>query len=311
MRSVIRTRPLLLSLLLASGCPTGSTSAPQATASATQASHEFQRGYDQQLRDDPTSFLTTVAAHYLAPGETMTATITPELELTFAATADALTIEHGTAQHRFDDSGSFELDERHTLSISRQEHDWRVLVHDRQAPRRAAFAGVDWFPVDARWIVTARYQPRSPREPMLLQTSRGVSKTLYVAGETQFELQGMSASLLIFGYSAAPQPGEGMLIPFRDATSGVQTYPAGRYLELEAPTGESLVLDFNRATNPLCAYSEHYNCPMPPRFNLLAMVIEAGARRPRAHHAAEVADPGTKTAAKDESTYSKCLAPRD
>ena len=115
---------------------------------------------------------------------------------------------------------------------------------------------------------------------MLLQTSRGVSKTLYVAGTASFALDGMSASLLVFAYSAEPQPGEPMLIPFRDATSGQQSYAAGRYLEPEAPTGPTLTLDFNRATNPLCAYSEHYNCPMPPRFNVLPFAIEAGAAQP-------------------------------
>lgn len=100
-----------------------------------------------------------------------------------------------------------------------------------------------------------------------------------------FEIDGVNASLRVFAYASEPSAGEGMLIPFRDATSGAQTYAGGRYLEIEGPDGAGLVLDFNRATNPLCAYSEHYNCPLPPRFNLLSVTINAGAKAPstRAH----------------------------
>lgn len=264
----------------------GACAAAQSTRAAPssvniEASHEFQRQYDQQLRDDPTSFLTAVAAHYLAPGSATSIIIGPAITLDLQATDEALIVRRGPEQQRFEDSAVLPLDERHTLSISRQELDWRVLVHDRDTPRRASFSGVTWFPVDGRRIVAARYASKSPREPMLLQTSRGVSKTLYVAGEATFELDGAAATLLVFAYSAQPQPGEPLLIPFRDATSGEQTYAAGRYLELEAPTADALVLDFNRATNPLCAYSEHYNCPMPPRFNVLPFAIEAGAAQPQ------------------------------
>ncbi|HLT40731.1 MAG TPA: DUF1684 domain-containing protein [Enhygromyxa sp.] len=265
--------------LAVSACATGSTAAPDLPA-AIAASREFQRGYDQQLRDDPASFLTTVAAYYLAPGDAIAAPVTSEIELTLEADDEALTVFDGTERRRFEDGGVLELDDRHTLSISRQELDWRVLVHDQQAPLRAEFPGVAWFPVDARFIVTARYRPSSPREPMLLQTSRGVSKTLYVAGEAEFAIAGVTATLLVFGYAPEPGPGETMLIPFRDASSGRSSYAAGRYLEIDAPTGAELLLDFNRATNPLCAYSEHFNCPMPPQFNVLPVAIEAGARSP-------------------------------
>jgi uncharacterized protein (DUF1684 family) len=279
------TKPFTASLVVALGlsaCAAGSSARATATASAAaiEASRAFQQAYDQQLRDDPVSFLTAVAAHYLEPGHTMELSIDAAITYDFEATNEALIVRRDTEQHRFQDSAVLALDDRHTLSISRQESDWRVLVHDRDAPLRAAFSGVAWFPVDARQIVEASYQAQSPREPMLLQTSRGVSKTLYVAGTASFALDGVSASLLVFAYSAEPQPAEPLLIPFRDATSGKQSYAAGRYLELEAPTGTTLVLDFNRATNPLCAYSEHYNCPMPPRFNVLPFAIEAGAKAP-------------------------------
>jgi uncharacterized protein (DUF1684 family) len=206
--------------------------------------------------------------------------VSNEIELSLEATAEVLTVVHDGERHRFEERGTLAIDPRYTIVISRQEHDFRVLVHDSDAPPRSSFAGVSWFPVDATAIVTADYRAKSPREPMLLQTSRGERKTLYVAGEADFEFEGTTASLLVFAYAPEPQDGEPLLIPFRDATSGADTYAAGRYLEPEAPTGTTLLLDFNRATNPLCAYSEHYNCPMPPRFNVLPFPIEAGARTP-------------------------------
>lgn len=281
-RCVTALLGLLLSLGACAAGPRDSSRAAKATSSiaTTADSHAFQQAYNQQLRDDPVSFLTVVAAHYLAPGDAMAISITAAITRDLGASDEALIVRDGAEQQRFEDSAAVSLDDRYTLAISRQETDWRVLVHDLDAPQRASFPGVTWFPVDAGQIVEADYQAQSPREPMLLQTSRGVSKTLYVAGVASFEREGVSASLRVFAYSSEPQPGEPMLIPFRDATSGKQSYAAGRYLEIEAPTGATVVLDFNRATNPLCAYSEHYNCPMPPSFNVLPFAVEAGAQSP-------------------------------
>ena len=278
-------RALLGAALGLSACaadPRANASTPEVSSNttATADSRAFQQAYNQQLRDDPVSFLTVVAAHYLAPGDAMAISITSTITHDLEASHEALIVRDGAEQQRFEDNAVVTLDARYALSISRQEADWRVLVHDRDAPQRASFRGVTWFPVDARQIVAATYEAQAPREPMLLQTSRGVSKTLYVAGTATFALDGVTARLLVFAYSAEPQPAEPMLIPFRDATSGTQSYAAGRYLELVAPTGATLMLDFNRATNPLCAYSEHYNCPMPPRFNVLPFAVEAGAKRP-------------------------------
>jgi uncharacterized protein (DUF1684 family) len=280
-----RVTALLGALLSLSACAAGPrenahSSEVTSSIATTADSHAFQQAYNQQLRDDPVSFLTVVAAHYLAPGDAMAISITAAISYDLEAGNEALIVRYGAEQQRFEDSAVVALDAGYTLSISRQEADWRVLVHDRDAPQRASFPGVTWFPVDARQIVQADYQAQAPREPMLLQTSRGVSKTLYVAGVASFERDGVSASLRVFAYSSEPQPGEPMLIPFRDATSGTQSYAAGRYLELEAPTSATVVLDFNRAINPLCAYSEHYNCPMPPSFNVLPFAVEAGAQAP-------------------------------
>lgn len=283
-------RGLSLALALGLSACAVTNEPPTVAPEALSDSRDFQQSYEVALRASPTSFLTTVAAYYLAPGDALElarseagwveASSSAAAELGVQAAIEGVEVWFGSQRHRIEESGELEIDERFTLAISRQELDWRVLIHDRDAPARAQFPGVEWFPVVGTFVFVATYTARGVREPMLLQTSRGVSKTLYVAGEVEFTLEGATASLLVFAYAPDPVPGEPVLIPFRDATSGNQTYTAGRYLELEARSDSELVLDFNRATNPLCAYSEHYNCPMPPRFNTLDIAIEAGAKAP-------------------------------
>jgi uncharacterized protein (DUF1684 family) len=71
-----------------------------------------------------------------------------------------------------------------------------------------------------------------------------------------------------------------LFIPFRDLTSGKESYGGGRYIDTEIPAGETLILDFNRAYNPYCAYSHRYSCPIPPEENTLKVEIRAGEKVP-------------------------------
>jgi uncharacterized protein (DUF1684 family) len=254
-----------------------------------EAARAFQIEYERELRADEHSFLTVVAAYYLAPGQQLRLAWsgsswgpTDAGGIRFDSTAEALLVEQLTGVQRIEDRGVIPADPegRFTFTASRQESNWRVFVHDREAPLRQAFSGIAWFPIDAAVIVEAQFDARTPREPSVVQTSRGVTKTLYIAGEARFELDGQPLELLVFGYAPEPSTDEPLLIPFRDETSGHESYTAGRYLEPTLPVAGLLLLDFNRATNPLCAYSEHYNCPMPPRFNTLPVAIRAGAMAP-------------------------------
>lgn len=256
---------------------------------AGEAARAFQIEYERELRADEHSFLTVVAAHYLAPGRQLRLAWngsawapTDDDGIRFESTSEALLVERDAALQRIEDRGVIPADPegRSSFTASRQESDWRVFVHDRAAPMRTEFPGIAWFPIDAGMIVEARFEARAPREPSVVQTSRGVTKTLYIAGEATFELGGQPLELLVFGYTPEPTTDEPLLIPFRDETTGHESYTAGRYLEPTLPAGGQLLLDFNRATNPLCAYSEHYNCPMPPRFNTLPVAIRAGAMAP-------------------------------
>jgi uncharacterized protein (DUF1684 family) len=257
-----------------------------------EAARAFQIEYERELRADEHSFLTVVAAHYLALGQQLrlawngsTWAEADGAGIRFESTPEALLIEQNATVQRIEDRGVIpaDVEGRFTFTASRQESDWRVFVHDRDAPWRTEFPGIAWFPIDTAVITEAQFEARAPREPSVVQTSRGVTKTLFIAGDVRFELDGRPLSLLVFGYAPEPTPDEPLLIPFRDETSGHESYTAGRYLEPTLPAGGLLLLDFNRATNPLCAYSEHYNCPVPPRFNTLPVAIRAGAMAPQPH----------------------------
>ena len=100
--------------------------------------------------------------------------------------------------------------------------------------------------------------------------SDGTTDHLQRAGTVKFTADGTEATLLAF------HQGDELFIPFRDSTSGNETYGAGRYVEAE-PLGDGrFELDFNRAYNPYCAYNDAWRCPLPPRENWLTVPIRAG-----------------------------------
>ena len=88
---------------------------------------------------------------------------------------------------------------------------------------------------------------------------------------------GSEQTLTLFRPSSGAEYG---FVPFTDATSGVETYGAGRYMDVEIPASgvESMILDFNRAYNPYCAYTHYYNCPIPPSENALSIEVKAGEK---------------------------------
>ncbi len=170
--------------------------------------------------------------------------------------------------------------DRFTLAMGPQSGSIRVLVQDPQAPAMLEHTGLSSFPVDARFIVPARLEPDADRPTVELSTSRGLQKSFVRAGTLTARWEGQPITLV--GYQAGPV-GTPLLVPFTDATTGEQSYPVGRYLEVEVGDDGVAVLDFNRATNPWCAYSEHYNCPVPPADNRLSHAVLAGERVYAAH----------------------------
>ncbi len=123
----------------------------------------------------------------------------------------------------------------------------------------------------------ASYAPIQRPDAITVATSRGLEKEFFRVGVFRFRLEGSALQLVALAESAAPRPGDTLFVPFRDATTGHESYAVGRYLDVKfAGPGGAHVLDFNLATNPYCAYSPHYNCVIPPKENSLPVAIRAG-----------------------------------
>lgn len=152
-----------------------------------------------------------------------------------------------------------------------------------QQEQRASFEGLTYFPANEQLVIGARLETdgvdRSER--ILMPTTTGGTQEYRRAGIVRFGVDGEPAQVTLF---ASPDTDE-LFLPFRDATSGKESYGAGRYLEVEPPGLDGrVVVDLNYAYNPYCAYNPDWSCPIPPGENWLAVPIRAGERSfPGAH----------------------------
>ena len=131
----------------------------------------------------------------------------------------------------------------------------------------AAFPGLDYYGVDPAYRVTARFERTGGGEPVEMNTSGGDVRDYRRFGTLHFELGGVPLTLAAYQSVAPPEDpayADHLAVPFRDATSGETTYGAGRYLDLRVPAGDEVVLDFNEAYAPYCAYNAEYSCILPP-----------------------------------------------
>jgi uncharacterized protein len=141
------------------------------------------------------------------------------------------------------------------------------------------FTGLRYYPVDARYKTTATLTPITNKQVVLLGTNDGKEQRYVQYAYADFDLGGYHNRLLILEMiDMGPFRGK-LFLAFGDETSAVETYGAGRYLDLnKTPGANTITLDFNLAYNPYCAYSEKFSCPLPPTENLLKVAIRAGER---------------------------------
>jgi uncharacterized protein (DUF1684 family) len=165
------------------------------------------------------------------------------------------------------------LDNLEMIVIQRGKK-YGLRVWDKARQQRKAFPGRRWFPLNPNFICTARLIPQSGASRITIPDVTGMDQEMEVAGLLKFMLAGNKCSLL------AIQEDEDLFIIFRDETSGKDTYPAGRYMYSKADAEGNVLLDFNRAYNPPCAFTEYATCPLPPPQNRLPLRIEAGELAP-------------------------------
>lgn len=141
------------------------------------------------------------------------------------------------------------------------------------------FTNLNYFEPDVKYRVNADIEPIQNKKMVILPTSDDKEKKYLEYAYASFKLDGIENKLTILEIvDMGPYKGT-LFLAFADETSAKETYGAGRYLDLKkVPGAKTLVLDFNKAYNPYCAYSEKFSCPFPPKENLLKVAIKAGEK---------------------------------
>ena len=175
---------------------------------------------------------------------------------------------------------------RKEIEESREETTEYFLNHFnwRGTHRPHDFAGPKWYPANDEWRVPANLDKDAPGTGVRvrLQTSTGDLRDFDVYGTLTFSVNGQDQELTTYRMVPENPDYDELFVPFKDATTGKETYGAGRYLDIPRHDNHDYILDFNIAYNPLCAYSPRYNCPYPPPQNTLKTAIEAGEKIPSA-----------------------------
>lgn len=188
---------------------------------------------------------------------------------------------------------------RDELTRYRRQKD-QFFATERQSPipedQRDGFDGLSYFEPDATFRVEATVEPVDGEETITMDTSVDTEVDYRRVARLRFELDEEEYTLV--GYQQADGESNSLFVPFRDKTTGQQTYGAGRYMEFEvgdeegtAGEGDSadlladvetVTLDFNLAYHPFCAYNDAFACPLPPEENWLDAVVDAGEKLPDA-----------------------------
>ncbi|MCC4598467.1 DUF1684 domain-containing protein [Xanthomonas melonis] len=174
---------------------------------------------------------------------------------------------------RFDDG-------KGVLSLIQRGDRYALRVRHADAPSRTNFAGLEYWPLDPSWRITARYVPNDVGKTIPIVDIVGITSTQANAGAIEFERDGKTYRLEAIG-----EPGRPGFVVFADRTSGHGSYPAGRFLDLDVPDASGhVVVDFNRAYNPPCAFTPFATCPLPPPENRIDLAVSAGEKAYKVPH---------------------------
>jgi len=198
-----------------------------------------------------------------------------------------LTLMHDEHQHHDDHGHEHHHDHEHVeypdaVRAFRADKDEYFRTGDRSPvppAERAGFEGLPYFDVDEDLVFEdLTLEPYQGTEPTSFQipTSDGQLRPAERAGVLRFDVEGISCSLTAYTFEGGI--GESLFVPFLDGTSGMESYGAGRYLDLEPEEDGTYVLDFNLAYHPSCVYDARFSCPLTPAENRLPVRIEAGER---------------------------------
>jgi uncharacterized protein (DUF1684 family) len=285
-------------VVLSAAAPAGPVKLTRAAAASAVKEIEKDRADTQQwLQSDPTSYLATVERRDFGDRKTLTVgraatndvrlddpSIAPE-HLRIAVQGDQFHVEAVDRDARFTVKGEEQREAtlspsqiqvgRYGLRLSHQGYP-ALIVFDPKSPRFKEYKGLTYFPIDLHYRFELTLTPAPGSQKVVIMSTRGNARPAVRVGWFDF-LVGKTPCRLEADRLLEPGVGEDDLgIFFRDETTGKETYPVGRYVDVKKLPNGKYLLDFNFAYNPACAFSDHYNCPIPPKDNVLPAAIRAG-----------------------------------
>ena len=283
-----RIAALALTAVIVAGC--GKQEPKIDTAAYTTEIRDWQQNRDTRLRKED-SWLTLIGLHWLQDGEnvvTLTKAGAPQVRV---LRSGAQTILHPDPAMAIDEKPVTadvpllaDADEKGPtivqmgsvrFNVIKRGDRYALRVKDAEAETRTHFKGLEYYPIDPKWRVTARFEAYHPPKKIPITDVTGMTADNLSPGALVFEIDGKE-------YRLDPILEEGSdeyFVIFRDGTSRDTTYPAGRYLYTPQAKDGTTVIDFNRAYNPPCAFTPFATCPLPPLQNRLPIRIEAGEKK--------------------------------
>lgn len=162
---------------------------------------------------------------------------------------------------------------------AQKDADFQAAADGEPIPKskRTEFLPLAYFPIDDSYRVPAVLRPAEGGAIVQMPTSTGETRQMRRVGTLEFSLKGRPMKLAAFVEVGSANL-DHLFVPFTDLTSGTETYPAGRYLDLDRNATGIYIIDFNKAYQPYCYFNPTYDCPYPPAENRLQIPIHAGER---------------------------------
>ena len=160
-----------------------------------------------------------------------------------------------------------------TMYVIQRGDRYGIRLKDKNGEVLKKFTGTQWYPVKEQFRVIAKFVPYNPPRKIAVPNILGQVDEEAAPGYALFTIKGHECRLVPI------REGDVLFFIFKDATSGKETYPAGRFLYADLPRDGAVILDFNKAVNPPCAFTPYATCPLPPKENRLPIAIEAGELR--------------------------------
>jgi uncharacterized protein (DUF1684 family) len=212
-------------------------------------------------------------------GDTVSFTPAPGVTIVLQGTVDALPLVPGVAcPLRTDREGApdrLALGSL-TMEVTLRESGMFVRVRDPDSPQRRDFPGIEQYPIDPKWRVVAKLERYEPPKEVDLGYEAGSTQRYVSPGAAVFELDGVEYRVDPVLDGERPR----LYLLFWDQTARDATYGAGRFLYSPLPEGDRVLLDFNQAFSPPCAFTPYAACPLAPAQNRLALRVEAGEKSP-------------------------------